>query len=94
MADFPVAYPKWQPQLIAAINETDPEKLLELVREIEKIFSRRLDRISGSRSHSAEIQAIEQVMDVLEILKRRLVSRKHRESVKTHHWCSIWSMGQ
>jgi hypothetical protein len=27
--------------------------------------------IAGSRSHAAEIQAIEQAMDVLEILKRR-----------------------
>jgi hypothetical protein len=71
MADFPVRYPKWQPQLTAAINETDPAKLLERAREVEEIFSGRLDRISGSRSHSEEIQAIEQAMDVLEVLKRR-----------------------
>jgi ribose 1,5-bisphosphokinase PhnN len=71
LPDFPVRYPKWQPQLTAAINETDPARLLERVREVEEIFSRRLDRISGSRSHSAEIQAIEQAMDVLEVLKRR-----------------------
>ena len=71
MADFPVAYPKWQPQLIVALNETDPTKLLERVREAENVISSRLDRISGSSSHSAEIQAIEQAMDVLEILKRK-----------------------
>ena len=60
MADVPVLYPKWQPQLTAAINETDPAKLLERVREVGEILSKRLDRIFGSRSHSAEIQAIEQ----------------------------------
>jgi hypothetical protein len=71
MADVPVLYPKWQPHVTAAIDETDPAKLLERVREVGEILSKRLDRISGSRSHSAEIQAIEQAMDVLEVLKRR-----------------------
>jgi hypothetical protein len=71
MADSPVLFPKWQPQLTAAMNETNPAKLLERVREVEEILSKRLDRILGSRSHSAEIQAIEQAMDALEVLKRR-----------------------
>jgi hypothetical protein len=71
MADVPVLYPKWQPHFAAAIDETDPAKLLERVREVGEIVSKRLDRISGSRSHSAEIQAIEEAMDVLEVLKRR-----------------------
>ena len=71
MADAPVLYPKWQPQLMAAINETDPAKLLERVREVGEILSKRLDKILGSRSHSAEIRAIEEAMDALEILKRR-----------------------
>ena len=71
MTDVPVLYPKWQPRLMAAIDETDPAKLLERVREVGEILSKRLDRISGSRSHSAEIQAIDEAMDVLEALKRR-----------------------
>jgi hypothetical protein len=71
MADVPVLFPKWQPQLTAAIKETDRAKLLERVREVEEILSKRLDRIFGSRSHSGEIQAIEQAMDALEVLKRR-----------------------
>lgn len=71
VADFRIEYPKWQPQLIAAMNEVDSAKLSELVREVEMILSSRLDRISRSSSHSAEIQAIEQAMDVLEVLKRK-----------------------
>lgn len=71
MADDPLLFPKWQPQLTAALNETDPAKLRERVREVGEILSKRLDRIVGSRSHFAEIQAIEQAMDTLEVLKRR-----------------------
>jgi hypothetical protein len=33
MADNPILFPKWQPQL-TAMNETDPAKLLERVREM------------------------------------------------------------
>jgi hypothetical protein len=70
MADNPILFPKWQPQL-TAMNETDPAKLLERVREVQETLSKRLDKILGSRSHSAQIQAIEQAMDVVEVLKRR-----------------------
>jgi hypothetical protein len=72
MTDVPALYPKWWPHLTAAINETDLAKLPERVQEVEEILSKRLDRISGSRSHSAEVQAIEEAMDVLEVLKRRV----------------------
>jgi hypothetical protein len=82
MPDVPVLFPKWQPQLTAAINETEPAKPLERVRDVEEILSKRLDRIVGSRSHSAQIQAIEQAMDALEILKRTAVNRRQRESVQ------------
>lgn len=71
MADNPLMFPKWQPQLTAAMNEIDPAKLHERVREVQEILSKRLDRILGSKSHSAEIQAIEEAMDAVEVLKRR-----------------------
>ncbi len=76
MADDPLTFPKWQPQLTAAINETDPARVLERVREVGEILSKRLDRIVGSGSHSAEIQAIEQAMDTLEVLKRKATQPK------------------
>lgn len=71
MADHPILFPKWQPQFTAAIQETDPARLLERVREVQQILAKRLDRIFGSKSHSAEIDAIEQAMDALEVVKRR-----------------------
>jgi len=71
MADDTVLFHKWQPQLTAAINETDPVKGAERIREAQQIISKRLERILGSKSHAAEIDAIEQAMDSLELLKRK-----------------------
>src|SRR5262252_9737552 len=70
-ADHRVLYPKWQPQLMAAIKETDPAMLPERIREAQEVLSKRLDRILGSKSHAAEINAIEEAMDDLELLKRK-----------------------
>ena len=70
MADDPVIiYPKWQPQVMAALVETNPDKLLERVKEAKKAISKRLDKISRSASHAAEIKAIEDAMDTLDALR-------------------------
>jgi prephenate dehydrogenase len=70
MADDPVIiYPKWQPQLMAAIAETNSDKLLERVKEAQKAISKRLDKISRSTSHAAEIKALEDAMDTLDALR-------------------------
>ena len=72
MADDPVIiYPKWQTELMAALAETDPNNLLERVKEAEKAIAKRFGRISRSTSHAAEIEAIEKAMDALEILRRK-----------------------
>jgi hypothetical protein len=72
MADDPVIiYPKWQTELMAALAETNPNKLLERVKEAENAISKRFGRISRSTSHAAEIKAIEKAMDALEILRRK-----------------------
>jgi hypothetical protein len=70
MVDDPVIiYPKWQPQLMAAIAETNSDKLLERVKEAQSAISKRLDKISRSSSHAAEIEAIEKAMDTLDVLR-------------------------
>ena len=72
MADDPVIiYPKWQAELMAALAETDPNKLLERVKDAEKAISKRFGRISRSIPHAAEIEAIEKAMDDLEVLTRK-----------------------
>jgi len=70
MTDDPeIIYPKWQPQMRSALVETNPDKLLERVKEAEKAISKRLDKISRSTSHAAEIKAIEDAMDTLDVLR-------------------------
>jgi len=72
MADDPVTiYPKWQTELMAALAETNPNNLLERVKEAEKAIAKRFGRISRSTSHAAEIEAIEKAMDALEVLRRK-----------------------
>ena len=71
MVDNSVIYPKWQPQLMAAIVETDPDKILERLKEAEKAISKRFEKISRSTSHAAEIEAIEKAMDTLDVLRRK-----------------------
>jgi 5,10-methenyltetrahydromethanopterin hydrogenase len=72
MADDPVIiYPKWQTELMAALAETNPNNLLERVKEAEKAIAKRFGRISRSTSHAAEIEAIEKAMDALEVLTRK-----------------------
>jgi 5,10-methenyltetrahydromethanopterin hydrogenase len=72
MADDPVIiYPKWQTELMAALAETNPNNLLERVKEAEKAIAKRFGRISRGTSHAAEIEAIEKAMDALEVLRRK-----------------------
>ena len=77
MADDPmIIYPKWQIPLMAALAETDPDKLLERVKEAQKAISKRFWRISRSTSHAAEIEAIEKAMDTLDVLRRKATQGK------------------
>ena len=70
MTDDPeIIYPKWQPQVMAALAETNLDKLRERVKEAERAISKRLDKISRSTSHAAEIKAIEDAMDTLDVLR-------------------------
>jgi hypothetical protein len=72
MVDDPVnIYPRWQPQVMAALGETNPDNLLERVKEAEKTIAKRLETISRSTSHAAEIEAMEKAMDTLDVLRTK-----------------------
>ena len=72
MADDPgIIYPKWQTELMAALAETNPDKLLERVQEAQKAISKRFWAISRSTSHEAEIEAIKKAIDTLDVLRRK-----------------------
>jgi hypothetical protein len=77
MADDPgIIYPKWQTELMAALAETNPDKLLERVQEAQKAISKRFWAISRSTSHEAEIEAIKKAMDTLDVLRKKASQRK------------------
>jgi hypothetical protein len=77
MADEPgIIYPKWQTELMAALAETNPDKLLERVQEAQKAISKRFWAISRSTSHEAEIEAIKKAMDTLDVLRKKASQRK------------------
>jgi hypothetical protein len=77
MADDPgIIYPKWQTELMAALAETNPDKLLERVQEAQKAISKRFWAISRSTSHEAEIEAIKKAMDTLDVLRKKARQRK------------------
>ncbi len=72
MADDPVIlHPKWQIPLMAALAETDPDKVLARVKEAQQAMSRRFWAITRSTSHEAEIEAIQKAMSTLEVLRRK-----------------------
>ena len=53
-----IIYSKWQVPLMAALAETNPDKVLERVKEAQKAIVKRFWAISRSTSHEAEIEAI------------------------------------
>ena len=69
--DPAIIYPKWQIPLMAALAETNPDKLLERVKEAQKAISKRFWAISRGTSHEAEIEAIKEAMDTLDVLRRK-----------------------
>ena len=80
MADDPlIIYPKWQTELMGALAETDPDKMLERVEEAQKAMSKRFWAISRSTSHEAEIEAIQKAMNTLEVLRRKANQPKASE---------------
>jgi len=56
---------------MAALAETDPDKVLERVKEAQQAMSKRFWAISRGTSHEAEIEAIQKAMSTLEVLRRK-----------------------
>jgi hypothetical protein len=70
--DLPVPeilYPDWQNEYAAALLETNPQKLSELVEAAETAIYKRLQQLQNSDHHS-ERQVIEDALQSLKVLKR------------------------
>ena len=53
-------FPDWEPQLHAALLETDPQRLRERVLTAEGAIVSRMEALIGSASEDAEWQALEE----------------------------------
>ena len=90
MADDPVIiYPKWEIPLMAALAETDPDKLLEQVKEAEKAVSKRFGQIHGVPPTQQKLRRSERWRILWMFSGERRVSRRHPEqegydTVMTH----------
>ena len=67
-------HPSWQSQVDAAVNETDPEKLLNRVHAAEvAIFNRLQELANGALKdgvHQAESDSLAEAVERLRLLKR------------------------
>ena len=70
MGDAELKYPEWQAPLQDLILEFDREKLREKIQHVETLIFERFQQLSEGSDGHAELQAINDAMSVLRIIKR------------------------
>jgi hypothetical protein len=78
MGDEELKYPKWQAPVQDLILEFDREKLSEKVRRVESLISDRLQQLRQEGNGGGELQAIDDALRTLRIIKRDTLDRPHR----------------
>jgi hypothetical protein len=74
MGEVDLQYPDWQKPLLEAVLELDMEKLPARVSAAERAIFDRLRAITRGAEHHAELQAMEDALATLRVLKR---NRRH-----------------
>ena len=70
MGDGELKYPKWQAPLQDLILELDREKLREKIQHVETLIFERIQQLGEGSDGRSELQAINDAMSVLRIIKR------------------------
>jgi hypothetical protein len=71
MREVDLKYPDWQKPVLEAVLELDWEKLRARVAEAEMAIAARLGAITrGGAEHHAELEAMEDALAILRVLKR------------------------
>jgi len=70
MGDGELKYPKWQAPLQDLILELDREKLREKIQHLETLIFERIQQLGEGSDGRSELQAINDAMSVLRIIKR------------------------
>jgi hypothetical protein len=68
--DEELKYPEWQKPLQELILEFDRDKLPEKVQQVESLILERLQQLRGGNDGHIELQAINDALAVLRIIKR------------------------
>lgn len=68
-------YPNWEPAYEAAFLESDPRKLLEVIRAAEEQIVKRLQSIPGVEEYALEHKAILDACQFLGLLRIESISR-------------------
>jgi hypothetical protein len=66
----PLGFRAWQPAYEAALQSTDTRTLFKLVEVAESAMLARRDLLNGDSNHRPEIDAIEQALRVLAVIKK------------------------
>jgi hypothetical protein len=75
-----LCYPDWQKPYHDALLELNPEKLIQLVSEAERAILSRLQEIRLNSDNRLEVQAIEDAINGLRVLKNETVMFKSSQS--------------
>ena len=62
-------FPDWQPQYMAAVLETDPQKLQGRVFSLEEAIVKRMQSLADAPGAEAERHAIEHALRALRVLQ-------------------------
>jgi len=78
-------YPTWQQPYHDALLELNPEELVQRVNEAETAILSRLQEIRLSSDSHLEVQAIEDAINGLRVLKNEAVIFKSSQSVSVRY---------
>lgn len=67
-----VKFVSWEEIFLKAVDETDPEKLAQLVPEAELAMSKRILELHNSIQRSEELSTMSIASEALRVVKRRI----------------------
>jgi hypothetical protein len=70
----PTKYPDWQEPFEAVLRETDPQRLLELVRDADGAIFARMLALGDSPDENNELKALRDACDHLLIIKTKILN--------------------
>jgi hypothetical protein len=67
-----IKFVSWKEILLKTLDETDPEKLAQLVPEVELAMFKRQRELNNSPQHSEELSTMPIASEALRVVKRRI----------------------